>query len=108
MSTINGRSTNKKYVKKGGVVDGKPAKLLLNQEVPAGIKDDIVEPNVTSQLLDLNSVSMSILEQGTISALQADDNEQLICSVAGETLVHMVTGWQKYMVYAGQSFPSGD
>lgn len=75
MGKINGRTTNKKYVKKGGLSDGKPTSLLLNQEVPDAIKGDIAEPKVTNQILDLNSVSMSILEQGTISVVQADDNE---------------------------------
>lgn len=48
---------------------------------------------------------MSVLEQGSISMLQADDFEQLVCAVSGEINIHLVTGWQRYQLYAGEPFP---
>lgn len=66
LETINSREVNTKYVALGGVQAGKPASLLLDQQMPLGL---LPEPEVTAQLLDLNAVTISLLEHGSTSAL---------------------------------------
>jgi hypothetical protein len=80
----------------------------LDQELPESLLNDIQEPKVTNQLLDLKSVSLSVLPHNAQSATQTLPNDQLICAVSGSTSVHMVTGWQRYLMYAGEAFPNGD
>jgi hypothetical protein len=47
LSVVNGRTFNKKYVKKGGNENGNTISVILNQELAENIKADIVEPKVT-------------------------------------------------------------
>ena len=105
---MNHRQTIRKYNTHGGAPEYVPSSGLLDQELNEKLLKDIKPPQVTGQLLDLNKISMSVLEQGTISLLQADGNEQVICAVAGELTVHMITGWQRYEVYAGEPFKNGE
>jgi len=75
------------------VKEGSKVKLLLDQEIPHQINQDVLEPNVTSQILDLKEISMSILKHKSVSTAESQSDEQLICGVAGQTNIHMVTGW---------------
>ena len=45
--------------------------------------EDITEPHVTNQLLDLNNVNMEMFEKDTLQVASAEKSEQLKCVVSG-------------------------
>lgn len=69
--SMNKKVTQNKYKTQGGLKDGSEIQLLLNQEIPPALETDVIEPEVTGQLLDLQSTSFSVLKQGSISAAES-------------------------------------
>ena len=60
-----------------------PRHVVIDQELPEKLQADISEPNVTSQLLDLNQTSLNIYSKGSKSVTEQTKGDILACVANG-------------------------
>ena len=68
--------------------------MLIEQEIPETLKNHIIEPKVTEQILDLNITTMSIYEKKMTTVTRSAALDQLNCVVTGQQTWYVVSGWE--------------
>jgi len=87
------------YTTRNGRRQAPQVRALMHHPVPEDLGKLITEPNVTSQILNLESTTYTILEGLSALETTSSTKEQLACVVSGVQTWHLVTGWQRLHLY---------
>lgn len=81
--------------------------VVVDKKIPQSLSQFVAAPNVTEQLLDLNTTTMDILGKGSKSVTQRIDKDLLACVVSGIQEIAVVSGWEYRSMNVGTQFANG-
>ena len=96
---LDNKNETTTYTTRNGHLEAHQVLALLNHKVRDELLPKVPEPNVTKQIMNLDEVTYSIIEQGGLLETSSSSREQLTCILSGAQTWHIVSGWQRGHVY---------